>query len=326
MICQLAGIPLLLHSSVKAGLDVNRSDPEEKEQALEKLVGQVTSLHDWIEKQQLALEEPIRPYIEAVAQVHKQDLEEDAQGVRIRQGVAEDRRVSIEDSQMRHGRKSKSKRFNGYKQHIAADLDTGLIAACAVTPANRPEEEAMPEIRRTSAGKSESLGGWPLIGLTSTARWFQKSSLAAERSWRNHGRHGTFAATYSPRPTSGSTCAAKRSPSPQARRKPSRLATWWNLTQNNAGPAPCVANAHSPRRAADEQYRLRRTSSFSIDCGSSKRAPRTASIYDNALVLSITSHTSPPAKGPRRGTRDAARTSSTSGARWPSRISRPTNE
>jgi len=147
VICQLAGIPLLLHSSVKAGLDVNWSDPEEKEQALEKLVGQVTSLHDWIEEQQLALEEPIRPYIEAVAQVHKQDLDEDAQGVRIRQGVAEDRRVSIEDSQMRHGRKSKSKRFNGYKQHIAADLDTGLIAACAVTPANRPEEEAMPEIK-----------------------------------------------------------------------------------------------------------------------------------------------------------------------------------
>jgi len=40
---------------------------------------------------------------------------------------------------MRHGRKSSSKRFNGYKRHIAADLDTDLIVACAVTPANRPE-------------------------------------------------------------------------------------------------------------------------------------------------------------------------------------------
>jgi hypothetical protein len=146
-ICHRAGIPLLLHSSVKAGLDVNWSDPEEKEKALEKLVRQVTSLHDWIEEERLALEEPMRPYIEAVAQVYKQDLEMDAKGVRVRQGVAEDRRVSIEDSQMRHGRKSKSKRFNGYKQHIAADLDTALIAACAVTPANRPEDEAMPELK-----------------------------------------------------------------------------------------------------------------------------------------------------------------------------------
>jgi hypothetical protein len=45
---------------------------------------------------------------------------------------------------MRHGRKSKSKRFNGYKRHIAADLHTDLIFACAVTPANRPEEKARP--------------------------------------------------------------------------------------------------------------------------------------------------------------------------------------
>ena len=43
---------------------------------------------------------------------------------------------------MRHGRKSRSKRFNGYKEHIAKDLDVPAILACAVTPANRPEEEA----------------------------------------------------------------------------------------------------------------------------------------------------------------------------------------
>jgi hypothetical protein len=48
---------------------------------------------------------------------------------------------------MRHGRKSKSKRFNGYKRHIAPDIDTRLILACAVTPANRPEEEAAPELQ-----------------------------------------------------------------------------------------------------------------------------------------------------------------------------------
>ena len=85
-----------------------------------------------------------------------QDLEPDPSGggrSRIRDGVAEDRRVSVEDKDMRHGRKSKSKRFNGYKRHIATDLDTDLILACAITPANRPEEEgAIPlatDLRRT---------------------------------------------------------------------------------------------------------------------------------------------------------------------------------
>ncbi len=47
---------------------------------------------------------------------------------------------------MRHGRKSKSKRFDGYKEHIAADLDSDLIVACALTPANRPEDEAIPQL------------------------------------------------------------------------------------------------------------------------------------------------------------------------------------
>lgn len=64
------------------------------------------------------------------------------QGGRLRQGVAPERRCSIEDPEMRHGRRSKHKRFNGYKRHVATDLDADLILACAVPPANRPEDEA----------------------------------------------------------------------------------------------------------------------------------------------------------------------------------------
>jgi hypothetical protein len=86
--------------------------------------------------------EPLRPYIDTLTQVRAQDLEVSPDGAtRIRQGVARDRRISVEDSEMRHGRKSRSKRFDGYKEHIARDLDFPAIVACAVTPANRPEEE-----------------------------------------------------------------------------------------------------------------------------------------------------------------------------------------
>jgi hypothetical protein len=147
-VCREAGIPLLLAPSIKAGLDINWNDPEQKDQAIDLLASQVTSLNEWLERGRLATQEPLRPYIEAVAQVRKQDLEVATDGrVHIRRGVAEDRRVSIEDAEMRHGRKSKTKRFNGYKQHVAVDLDSNLILACAVTPANRPEEEAIPAIR-----------------------------------------------------------------------------------------------------------------------------------------------------------------------------------
>lgn len=87
---------------------------------------------------------PLSEHLATLRQLREQDLEPDPSGggPRIRQGVATDRRISVEDGEMRHGRKSKSKRFNGYKRHIAADLDTELILACTVTPANRPEEEA----------------------------------------------------------------------------------------------------------------------------------------------------------------------------------------
>ena len=146
-ICRKAKIPLLLSSSIKAGLDINWSDPEQKDAAIDKLAAQLVSLNDWLDKHQLAMEEPLKPYLEALSQVRKQDLEVEKGCVRLRRGVAEDRRVSIEDPDMRHGRKSKSKRFNGYKQHIAADLETNLILACAVTPANRPEEEATPALQ-----------------------------------------------------------------------------------------------------------------------------------------------------------------------------------
>ena len=153
-ICRKAGIPLLLASSIKAGLDVDWSDPKQKAMAIEVVERQVSSLQRWVDRHlDEVTSEPLRPYIDAIVQVRDQDLEVSKSGAtQIRQGVAAERRISIEDAEMRHGRKSKTKRFDGYKEHIARDLDFHAIVACAVTPANRPEEEgAVPiaeDIRR----------------------------------------------------------------------------------------------------------------------------------------------------------------------------------
>jgi hypothetical protein len=143
-VCRQAECPLLLASSIKAGLDVDWSEPEAKVDALNRLCAQLDRLMVWVTKHAgSSTDAPLNRYIEALSQVKAQDLESEAGGgVKIRQGVAADRRISIEDADMRHGRKSKSKRFNGYKQHVGTDLDNELVLACAVTPANRPEEEA----------------------------------------------------------------------------------------------------------------------------------------------------------------------------------------
>lgn len=154
-VCRKAGIPLLLSPSIKAGLDIDWSDPKQKASAVEVVERQVSSLQRWVERRLGELSsEPIRPYLEAIVQVRSQDLEPSPNGrLRIRQGVARDRRISVEDAEMRHGRKSHSKRFDGYKEHIARDLDTYAIVACAVTPANRPEEEGALPIRDDIEGQ-----------------------------------------------------------------------------------------------------------------------------------------------------------------------------
>src|SRR2546426_2453996 len=145
-----AGIPVLLGSSIKEALDVQWSDPGQKEAALQEFVSQLDSLERWL-LQQLPAESakpPLREAVDVLRQLRAQDLEPDpgGGGARIREGVAPDRRVSVEDPEMRHGRKSKSKLFNGYKRHLAVDVDSGLILAGAVTPANRPEEAALPTL------------------------------------------------------------------------------------------------------------------------------------------------------------------------------------
>jgi hypothetical protein len=150
-VCRQAGAPLLAASSTKAALDIDWNEREQKNEALNRLCQQLDRLCAWVQKRRAkeAEETPLSRYMEALMQVKEQDLETAPEGdVRIRQGVAEDRRVSIEDAEMRHGRKSKSKRFNGYKQHVSTHLDAQLILACAVTPANRPEDEAAPQLQK----------------------------------------------------------------------------------------------------------------------------------------------------------------------------------
>ena len=146
-----AGAPLLLGSSIKKELDLDWSDPEQKRGAIVTLAEQLDALETWVEKNlpSATTEPPLADLLATLRQLRDQDLEPDPSGggPRIRRGVAPNRRVSVEDPDMRHGRKSKSKRFNGYKRHLAADLDTDLILACAVTPANRPEEQAASELQ-----------------------------------------------------------------------------------------------------------------------------------------------------------------------------------
>jgi IS5 family transposase len=58
---------------------------------------------------------------------------------RIAQRVAPDRVISTVDPEARHMHKSVSEYRDGYKAHVAVEPETGLITACALTPANRAD-------------------------------------------------------------------------------------------------------------------------------------------------------------------------------------------
>lgn len=152
-VCEEARTPLFAASSVKAALDRTWGSADDRHEAVTLVVEQLDRLEKWLGKKMPGevAAPPLKDHLATVHQLIEQDLEPDPSGgggKRIRKGVAPDRRVSVEDSQMRHGRKSKSRRFNGFKRHVAIDLDTTLTLACAVAPANRPEEEATADLHR----------------------------------------------------------------------------------------------------------------------------------------------------------------------------------
>lgn len=64
------------------------------------------------------------------------------QEIRIRQGVARDRIVSVHDAEMRHGRKSHQRKWNGYKAHISISAESQFVTAVDITPANVGDAEA----------------------------------------------------------------------------------------------------------------------------------------------------------------------------------------
>lgn len=113
---------------------INWDDPEARRQELAQLVADAELALQGLPE---ATDKPAAAAARGLLrQVARQDIESDAQGVRIRQGVAKDRVVSTVDPEMRHGHKSSAGKWNGYKKHLSVEPETELITAVAVTAAN----------------------------------------------------------------------------------------------------------------------------------------------------------------------------------------------
>jgi hypothetical protein len=154
-----AGASLLGGASLKATLDLDWDDPAQRGQALVTILYTLEQVEAWLGTVPPGSDHPqVSASLATAQQVRHQDIEVTAEGSpRLRQQVAKERRIAVEDHEMRHGRKSKHQRIDGYKRHVLHDLDTGLVRAVGVTPANAPEATVTEGIEADLAAQSVRL-------------------------------------------------------------------------------------------------------------------------------------------------------------------------
>jgi Transposase DDE domain/Transposase domain (DUF772) len=151
---------LVSGSSLKAALDRNWDDLQERQEALSIVLAALTAVETWLETQPESKADPaVQAHMQTAKQIKAQDVELTQTGTAtLRKGVATNRRISIEDAQMRHGRKSRSVRVDGYKRHVLHDLDSGLVRAVGITLANAPEASVTEAIRADLLAQQAQLG------------------------------------------------------------------------------------------------------------------------------------------------------------------------
>jgi hypothetical protein len=145
-VLQGAGVTLLGASSLKAALDIDWSDPAAQADALARLLAEVDRVEAWVAAHvPVAAVPPVQAALGALRRVLAQDLEPDPTTGqrRLRRGVAVDRMPSWGDPEMRHGHKTRTKRFTGYKRHVLKLIDADLIVGAVVRPANEPDHHAL---------------------------------------------------------------------------------------------------------------------------------------------------------------------------------------
>jgi len=129
-------------SSVKGEAVIDWDNHKERQAFLQRIVDDADRLLELARRAQggFAVDSAERKQIveaaELLGQLLLQDVERKEEGATLKQGVSQDRIPSVYDPEMRHGRKSSSKRFDGHKAPVAVDTDSQLITAVSVLPGN----------------------------------------------------------------------------------------------------------------------------------------------------------------------------------------------
>jgi hypothetical protein len=131
-------------------------------------------------------------------QLLAQDVERNTEGQTVlKDGVARDRVPSVTDPQMRHGRKSASRKFTGHKGAIAVDTASGVITAAGVLAGNAPDStdalELVQETRRNTGCEVAKVIGDCAYGDGATRRAFKEQGCELVVKVPRGGKPGYYA-------------------------------------------------------------------------------------------------------------------------------------
>ena len=144
------GLSRYFGSSLKGDAAIDWDDKKQRAELLTAIVQDARRLLGWAEQAQAAHAEQAETIAAAAALLRRliaQDVEEKPEGgCQIKSGTEKDRVVSVQDPEMRHGRKSASKRFNGHKAAVAVEMESQLIGAVEVLAGNAGDQEKALEL------------------------------------------------------------------------------------------------------------------------------------------------------------------------------------
>ncbi len=156
-VAELWQTPYILQKSIKGHFRIDWSDVEQRTTVIETVAQGAVSAVAYVRcnllKGRATRRKRLLRRCAALLRVIEQDFETDAQGrLVIARRVAKDRIISLTDPCARHGRKTNSKTFNGFKLHVLGDIVSGLIASVTVTAGNAHDGSAAHRlIRRAKA-------------------------------------------------------------------------------------------------------------------------------------------------------------------------------
>ena len=139
------GLQRYFGSSLKGEVAIDWDDKAQREQLLTQIVQdgrRLLGLAEQARQEHPEHAEAIQADAALLERLIRQDVEEKpGGGCQVKEGTEKDRLISVHDPEMRHGRKSASKTFNGHKTAVAVDMDSQLICGVEVLAGNAGDQE-----------------------------------------------------------------------------------------------------------------------------------------------------------------------------------------